>query len=101
MLPITNNNASEHLKMGESLTAALQNPSCAHHSWLKNPNKNLCRLRCSADKDSLYWVDDEDHKICIAFPAILDMGGTYGRLDPYFSLIDHKSVCLYIYIYLY
>ena len=49
-------------------------------------------LTDASDGDSLYFVDEEHEKFNIAFPAILDMEGGFGRLEPYFSLKDCKSV---------
>ena len=72
------------LFLGESLVAGLENPRCAHFAWMKEPDYNLGTLKCSPDDDSLTWVDEEGHKMCIAFPAILNMDGS--RLDPYNSV---------------
>ena len=72
------------LLIGESLSAGLQNPRCAHFGWMKKPDYNLGALKCFPDDESLIWVDEEGQKMCIAFPAILDIGGS--RLGPYDSV---------------
>lgn len=75
---------SPSLLLGESLAAALDNPSCAHFSWMKKLDYNLGALKYFPDDGSLVWVDEEGCKKCIAFPAILNKDGS--RLDPYESV---------------
>jgi hypothetical protein len=82
-----------NLFLTESLTEALQHPNSVNSSWMKEEKENLQHFKLSNDQDSAYWIDDDDGKLCMAFPAILDMNGKYGRLDPYFSLTVHDTVC--------
>jgi hypothetical protein len=83
----------DYLLLTESLVAALQHPSTVDSSWVKD--KNLCRFKMTGDEDSIFWIDDDGGKLCMSFPAILDMGGRYGRFEPYFSLSDCKTVSFF------
>jgi hypothetical protein len=78
------------VNLNDSLHAALRNPYCVNASWM---HKYFNRLKRCDNKDSFYWIDDDNCKICMAFPAILDIHGPYERHEPYFSLADCKSVC--------
>jgi hypothetical protein len=83
------------LLLTESLVAALQHPRSVNSSWME---KDLCRFRFSGDEDSVYCIDENGGKMCMSFPAVLDMGGRYGRFDPYFSLRDNESVRFFFFI---
>jgi hypothetical protein len=86
----------ECLFLTESLTAALQHPRCTCLSSIDEGFEKLCHLSWSGDEDeSPYWIDDVGERMCMAFPAILDMNGVYGRYEPYFSLVDKKSVSVF------
>jgi hypothetical protein len=84
---------TKHLMLEESLACALQHPDSAISSWMMNLEERMRHMRYSANDDFLYWADDENQKRALVFPAILNLRGRYGRLDPYFSLVDHETVC--------
>jgi hypothetical protein len=80
------------LLLCESLTAALQHPRCVRTSWLDEGDDELRHITLSEDEESVYWIDKEKQKLSLAFPAVLDLDGAFARLDPYFSLVNLKSV---------
>jgi hypothetical protein len=80
--------AFQDLLLCESLVATLQHPHCARASWMTNGTESLRHLTFTDGEDSLYWMDEDCEKLNIAFPAILDMDGGFGRSEPYFSLKD-------------
>ena len=82
----------DSLRLAESLAAALEDQGCSKSSWMNNIDENLCRVKRSTEEDCLYWVDKDDRNISMAFPAVLDVDGTFTHLDPYFSLADYHSV---------
>jgi hypothetical protein len=84
------------VNLNDSLHAALQNPSCVNASWMQKPFNHL---KSYGEKDCLYWIDNDNCKIRMAFPAILDMHGTHGRHEPYFSLTDCKAITGTVYIF--
>ena len=57
----------------KSLDVATQHPSCASFMWLKDPDVRFSRLSVTpSDDNSLYWVDESNKILCLAFPAILE-----------------------------
>lgn len=80
----------------QSLEAALQHPSCVSAAWIDTVGdfKNNPRaLHARPYNDgSLHWVDREGKLLCMAFPALLDLDGKYGRTGPYFSLASEQGV---------
>jgi hypothetical protein len=88
--------AFQELLLCESLVATLQHPRHARASWVTDEVESLRRLTLSDDEDSLYWMDEDCEKLNIAFPAILDMDGSFERSDPYFSVRDCRSVSIYL-----
>ena len=60
--------------------------------------ESFCRLGITSplawDDDSLLWLDNRREKLCMAFPAILDLKGSYSRVGPYFNVKDRKIVSL-------
>ena len=82
----------DDLLLCESLVAALQHPRSARASWLDEKNEELGHMTLSDEEDSAYWIDEDDEKLCLAFPAVLDLDGAFSRLEPYFSISNCKSV---------
>ena len=65
-----------------SLSEILRHPSSANTSHLENFNNNYsCLSLMSSQDDSLYWIDEQHQKFCLAFPAILDLKGRYSRMS--------------------
>lgn len=65
-----------------SLLVAMCHPSCVNSSWMKPPRKKIsCSFKSPSDDDCLYWMDEEDQELSIAFPAILDIDGMYGHCN--------------------
>lgn len=68
----------------------MQHPSCVSVAWLDSVGdlKNNPRAlhACPFNDGSLHWIDKKGTLLCMAFPAILDLNGKYGRTGPYFSL---------------
>jgi hypothetical protein len=85
----------DYLLLTKSLLAALQHPNSVDDSWMNEDIKDLCQFKLSGDGNSAYWIDNDGGKLCLSFPAILDMKGKYSRFDPYFSLMDSISVCFF------
>jgi hypothetical protein len=73
----------------QSLVESLKHPSSANIAWLDTVAKenNPRTLHMAPFNDgSLHWVDTSGSLLCLAFPAKLEMNGTFGRTGPYFSL---------------
>lgn len=94
---MSNLNVEEELWLLESLVETLRHPECARVSWMNS--ERLRHLTLTDKDDSFYWVDTEGGMFNIAFPAILDMEGGFGRSEPYFSLRDCKSVSFLSFIF--
>ena len=59
--------------LDKSLDVTLQHPSCASPMWLQEPDLRFSRLSATpSDDNSLYWVDESNKILCLAFPAILE-----------------------------
>ena len=61
-----------------SLSTVMQHPSSARKSWLREFEKehDCLTLSISLD-DTLFWIDEYQEKYCLAFPALLDLKGSY------------------------
>jgi len=92
----------ENESLVASLHAVLQHPNCVTTTWLRNIVESGDFRAISSEDNALYWVDEANEKLSMAFPAILDLTGIYTRIEPYFSLRvgSGKTVRGYIYIYI-
>lgn len=95
-VPFFSSHSDESL-LYSSLRASLQHPSCASAEWLKNCNISSCHFSTlSAWDNSAYWENKRHENLCMAFPAILDLKGSYSRIGPTFNLADSENVCVKI-----
>ena len=83
-----------HRHMGMFSVKELEKASCASTTWLKNLDIEFSRL-CS-DNNSLYWLDDCDERVCLAFPTVLNLKGVYSWMGVYFTLFDELKVSFYL-----
>jgi hypothetical protein len=73
----------------QSLLAAIEHPNCVKPAWIDtvtNSKNNPRGLPKPYNDGSLHWVNNSNDLLCMAFPAVLDLDGKYGRTGPYFSL---------------
>lgn len=73
-----------------SLEKTLTHPSSASSAWIESHASDLSRLRASSNENCLYWVDEDDHVLSLAFPTILDLEKTYNEIESYDVLNDMK-----------
>ena len=66
-----------------------ENRSLAHCACLHMINK-------FPTDNSLYWLDDCDERVCLTFPAVLNLKGAYSRMGSYFTLFDELKVSFYL-----
>ena len=101
--------ASEHsppptyTPLYQSLQAAVQHPSCVSPAWidtLADFKNNPRALHKPPHNDgSLHWVNKKGNLLCMAFPAVLDLNGKYGRIGPYFSLFTDQGIKVHFLLY--
>lgn len=88
-------NDSDHTTLYQSLEAAIQHPSCVSNDWLDTIGDfkhNPRPLNFAPYNDnSFHWVDKNNDLLCMAFPAVLDLGGKYSKVGPYFNLTGDRS----------
>jgi hypothetical protein len=80
----------------QSLAAAIEHPNCATAAWIDTVGDFKNNPRTFHDPPyndgSAHWIDTGGHVLCMAFPAVLDLNGKYGRTGPYFSLAGGQGV---------
>ena len=96
-LLVDDSHGDRDMELHLSLQETMKHPSCVNPAWmdtiadLKNNPRVLPNL--SHNDGCLHWVDKNNEILCLAFPAVLDVYGKYGRIGPYFSLVGNQ-VCL-------
>lgn len=75
-------------------------PNCVKTEWIENPqsNVNLSQLHVSPYhmialiRYICQRIDEQNQKMCIAFPAILNLKRVYSRIEPYFTVGDNNMI---------
>jgi hypothetical protein len=79
-----------------SLEAALKHPSCVSETWMETIGdfKNNPRSLPYApyNDGALYYVDDKQKPLSMAFPAVIDLNGKFSKIGPYFNLMGDQNV---------
>ena len=87
---------TEHSLMYRSLESCLQHPDIVSSDWIDTiaDFKNNPRLLSKPpyNDNSLHWVDRNDNVLSMAFPAVLNNPGKYGKMGPYFNLMSEQGV---------
>jgi hypothetical protein len=76
------------LTLYHSLQETMKHPSSVSPAWVETVDfKNNPRVLHSPPHNdgSSHWVDNDNNLLCMAFPAVLDLYGKYGKTGPYFS----------------
>jgi hypothetical protein len=86
----------EHSLLYLSLQEALKHPSCVSDKWIDSIGdftNNPRPLRYPPYNDGAhYYVDRQQKPLSMAFPAVLDLNGKYGKIGPYFNLMGDQNV---------
>lgn len=90
----------QHSLLYLSLEEALKHPSCVSNKWIDTIgdfSNNPKTLRYSPYNDgAFYYVDQKQKPLCMAFPAVLNVDGKYGKIGPYFNLMGDQGVKVHI-----
>ena len=75
-----------------SLDRALNHPNTVSRAWLETHRSDMFRLRASNDESALYWVDEHNEKLSLAFPAVLNLDKTYVHNEGYDIVRDVQVI---------
>jgi hypothetical protein len=86
----------DHSLLYLSLEAALKHPNCISNDWIDSigdfkTNPRIFRSPPYNDGAS-HYVDHKQKPLNMAFPAVLQLNGKYGKIGPYFNLMGDQGV---------
>jgi hypothetical protein len=86
----------EHSPMFLSLQLSLEHPSCVSGPWINtigDLKTNPRTLPTPPYNDgSFHWVNRQNKLLYMAFPAVLNIDGKFGKIGPYFNLMGDYGV---------
>jgi hypothetical protein len=98
--PENNFDSDPDMALHDSLQETLKHPSSVNPAWMDtigDIRNNPRPLHAPPYNDgSLHWVDTNNELLHMAFPAVLDLYGKYGKIGPYFSLMTNQVRPFYL-----
>ena len=92
----TASDASSHGPLYQSLEECLKHPRCISNKWLNEVSdvQNSPRTLKNApyNDGALYWVDEDNNLLSMAFPAVLETDGKFSKIGPYFNLAGDREI---------
>ena len=65
------------------MTITTNHPNFVSSAWLDEHRADFFRLQSINYENALYWMDEHDEKLSMAFPAILNLDKTFIHNERY------------------
>ena len=92
----TASDTSSHGLLYQSLEECLKHPCCISNKWLDEvsnvQNSPQALKNAPYNDEALYWVDEDNNLLSMAFPAVLETDGNFSKIGPYFNLTGDREI---------
>ena len=79
-----------------SLDRTETHPNSVCPAWLDKHQSDIFRVRAMDNESALYWMDEDNEKLSLAFPAILNLIKTYVHNERY-DILRHIQVSFIVF----